>query len=319
MTNRVHIICHPQAGNGQGLKVLQEAIKILDSFQMQFLVYQTDYASHAELLTRQVVLAPHQDYQDYLLVIGGDGTLHEVVEALQTLQLDIPITYLPAGKGNDFAYNYLQGYTLREIIEAMIFQREAQYVPIFHYQEHHQNTQGIILNNLGFGFDAIVNQSTQDLINRLPDFLGNYLIRKKYAYKLSTLLNLTKIPYFHVSLAVDGAPSLQLQDISLIGIMNQPSVGGGMVLHDQVYARNEEIAVVVYQGIDKQAVRDILPRVTKNQNQHQSPHIHLFKGQSIDLQVKSPILGQMDGEVINPLDYDYHVWLGSQAFYLPSN
>ncbi len=38
-----------------------------------------------------------------LVVIGGDGTLHQVVSELQLEQQQIPVAYIPAGSGNDFA------------------------------------------------------------------------------------------------------------------------------------------------------------------------------------------------------------------------
>ena len=38
-----------------------------------------------------------------LVVIGGDGTLHQVVSSLQESEKNIPLGYIPAGSGNDFA------------------------------------------------------------------------------------------------------------------------------------------------------------------------------------------------------------------------
>ncbi len=37
------------------------------------------------------------------MVIGGDGTLHQVVNEFFALGLQLPVSYIPAGSGNDFA------------------------------------------------------------------------------------------------------------------------------------------------------------------------------------------------------------------------
>ncbi|MET3682691.1 diacylglycerol kinase family enzyme [Alkalibacillus flavidus] len=37
---------------------------------------------------------------DCLVVLGGDGTLQEVIHGLKA---DIPIAFIPLGTGNDFA------------------------------------------------------------------------------------------------------------------------------------------------------------------------------------------------------------------------
>lgn len=69
---------------------------------MEYITYLTDYSTHAEVLTEQLVKRDHKKYQGYLMVVGGDGTLHEVVQTLHKNQADIPVTYVPAGTGNDF-------------------------------------------------------------------------------------------------------------------------------------------------------------------------------------------------------------------------
>lgn len=46
-----------------------------------------------------------EDEFDMLAVRGGDGTLHEIVNALMKYELNVPVAYLPAGSTNDYASN----------------------------------------------------------------------------------------------------------------------------------------------------------------------------------------------------------------------
>src|SRR5699024_11954626 len=81
---------------------------------MEYITYLTDYSTHAEVLTEQLVNRGHKEYQDYLVVVGGDGTLHEVVQTLYKNQADIPVTYVPAGTGNDFYRSWQKGLRSEE-------------------------------------------------------------------------------------------------------------------------------------------------------------------------------------------------------------
>ena len=38
-----------------------------------------------------------------LVVLGGDGTLHNVINSLLPYDSTIPLSYIPCGSGNDFA------------------------------------------------------------------------------------------------------------------------------------------------------------------------------------------------------------------------
>ena len=62
------------------------------------------------LLLAQVLLPWDDIYREnsemlypLLVVIGGDGTLHQVVSSPSRIRKNIPLGYIPAGSGNDFA------------------------------------------------------------------------------------------------------------------------------------------------------------------------------------------------------------------------
>lgn len=61
-------------------------------------------------------LAKHSDEKyDMIVVSGGDGTLHEIVNAVMKLGIDSKIGYLPSGSTNDYAKNL--GITQRNSVE----------------------------------------------------------------------------------------------------------------------------------------------------------------------------------------------------------
>ena len=48
----------------------------------------------------------------FVLAAGGDGTIHEVINAMMTCQLDLPVGIFPTGTSNDFARHLRMPYNI---------------------------------------------------------------------------------------------------------------------------------------------------------------------------------------------------------------
>ncbi|MBZ6526572.1 hypothetical protein HYQ40_02195 [Aerococcaceae bacterium DSM 111021] len=313
MTNRVHIICHPEAGGGNGKIVLKKLHAELDSFQMEYITYLTDYSTHAEILTEQLVNRGHKEYDSYLMVVGGDGTLHEVVQSLLKNNKLIPVTFIPAGTGNDFYRNWQKNHSIREIIETMLFSDSPVSIPIFTYKNLITERQGLILNNMGYGFDAEANFRAQNLLDN--SFLNKFGLRK-LSYLIGLLVSLPNIRHFDVSGEIDNH-QFHYNDVSLATIMNSPTLGGGINIDQLTKPENNEIALVIYHEIKWSSIFDILAKVLVTNKTYESKNIDRFTGQNLRLSITDPIRGHVDGEVIPEMPVNIEVTLSSYPFYLP--
>jgi diacylglycerol kinase (ATP) len=97
MIMRYAILTNPASGRlskASKRKALAIAAKILDAE-----VHGLDIKTREELALCAKDLAHHEDV---LVVAGGDGTVSDVINAVDTTQ--IPIAYLPLGSGNALAY-----------------------------------------------------------------------------------------------------------------------------------------------------------------------------------------------------------------------
>ncbi|WP_422136127.1 diacylglycerol/lipid kinase family protein [Endozoicomonas sp. ALD040] len=114
-------IVNPASNNGKGWRVwdrIEEAVdqhytavgsqdQAAAALQATYNVFFTEHAGHATELAMQAYLDWQQgqhDQEDQLLIVavGGDGTVHEVVQGLEG-QPQVVIGVIPAGKGNDIA------------------------------------------------------------------------------------------------------------------------------------------------------------------------------------------------------------------------
>jgi sphingosine kinase len=101
---RVFLIVNPRSGKRRGLAVLEQVKPVFAAADMKLDVRITEQSGHARQLVRDCNLAGY----DGLCLIGGDGTVHEVVNGLieQAESASIPLGLIPAGTGNDVAKQF---------------------------------------------------------------------------------------------------------------------------------------------------------------------------------------------------------------------
>lgn len=100
---RVGAVVNPHAGDGDAAKLFAE---LADRFP--------DATVEADITTGPadvpVATRRRAEWADLLVVIGGDGTLREAVEALVEVDADTALFVVPAGRGNS-SYRHLYGRT----------------------------------------------------------------------------------------------------------------------------------------------------------------------------------------------------------------
>lgn len=94
-----YFIVNPGSRTGEGRKIWQETEAILTEKRISYEVHFTDHKYHASELTR-ALCAKGEPFT--LVVLGGDGTLNEVLQGITEPSL-VTLGYIPTGSGNDFA------------------------------------------------------------------------------------------------------------------------------------------------------------------------------------------------------------------------
>ena len=93
-----HIITNPVAGKKRALKNLAVVEKALTARCLPFEVH----TSKAERDATEIVKTLTKNGETHLIVLGGDGTLHEVLNGIDDIQ-KVRLGLVPSGTGNDFA------------------------------------------------------------------------------------------------------------------------------------------------------------------------------------------------------------------------
>lgn len=98
MTARIHAIVNPNAGGGYSSNVWPKVKNLLSKYELTYSI--TEKHGDAELFAKKAI----EDGNEFIAVVGGDGTLNEVVQPCAGK--DITIIPVSAGTGSDFVRNF---------------------------------------------------------------------------------------------------------------------------------------------------------------------------------------------------------------------
>ena len=150
-------IVNPVAGGGRGLDAFPHISKLLRDNGIPCEPVFTEHKCHATELTVEAVTAGYRR----IIVIGGDGTLHEVVNGLFIQQCvrpdEISLAVIAVGTGNDwirmFGITENFGDAIRAIREEHTFLQDVCCVK---YVESQFEQTRYMANVAGIGLDAYV-------------------------------------------------------------------------------------------------------------------------------------------------------------------
>ena len=100
------LIANPRAGRGQVEAALPQVERVLRDEGLGYRIVRTTHPGHATEAARQALLAGER----YLVAVGGDGTVHEVVNGMlrdgRPLVPDAVLGVVAAGSGCDFVRSF---------------------------------------------------------------------------------------------------------------------------------------------------------------------------------------------------------------------
>lgn len=155
MPQQWFVIVNPTSGNGASKKQWPIIYKELNKHSFQFEYAFTEHKNHAVELVKKAIKNGYKQ----LICVGGDGTLHSIVNGLLRLNISnisaIKIGVIPIGTGNDWIKTYHISKDYKKAIEVL----KASFTTTQDIGKIHiQNTnKTIYFNNLaGIGFDGYV-------------------------------------------------------------------------------------------------------------------------------------------------------------------
>ena len=93
-----YFIINPASQSGRGYKIWKKIEQRLVRDGVEYQAYLTEYAGQATEYARK--LTSHCKEARVIVVVGGDGTMNEVVDGIVSCDM-VTLGYIPVGTGSD--------------------------------------------------------------------------------------------------------------------------------------------------------------------------------------------------------------------------
>lgn len=302
------IIINEMAGHGLARK---RGTRLLEALTIPYTVEYTTHIGHGTEIAQSYV---HKKEDLLMIVVGGDGTIHEVIKGIVGSERII-IGVVSGGSGNDFGRAFpifKNAKQIEQYIQSKTSLSMKQDIGIV------QSSLGeeCFMNNSGYGLDAAVtygvNQSTvKNNLNKIG--LG------KLAYLFILMRELIKFKPFDVTVVSNGEKRT-FSNSYLVVASNQPYFGGGMKISPKSAMNDGLIELTIVHNISKLRLVAILGTVFFGKHTKFKVVEQLISDE-FEVTVDADVIGHADGEFIGkaPIDDAIYFKVSKEAWKIATN
>jgi diacylglycerol kinase (ATP) len=247
MQRKIKIILNPMADMGNAWRVARDLRSITEEHGGVDWSG-TVYPGHAIQLAKQ---AGSEGY-DLVIAMGGDGTVHEVMNGLMQVPEDKrPILgVVPVGSGNDFAHGINASTTPTEALKRAIH-GEPSSVDLGLMTDEH-GRQEYFDNTLGIGFGATVTIRS----HQLP------LVRGFLMY-LTAVLQTIILDHNPITMQIQSDNESWEQKVIYLVLCNGPREGGGFLIAPDAKFDDGIFHYAMITDVSRPMMLRIVPEVMK--------------------------------------------------------
>jgi len=288
------IFINPASAGGKAIAFRDEITSELDRLGIDHDIHMT---KSLEDLVETIKKKIDSEYSNFIAV-GGDGTLHHMVNTLAGSNKNLGI--IPMGSGNDIAINLGIPSDIKKCCR-IIKQQNIGNLDLGLINDKHY-----YLCIAGSGFDSEVN----DLANNT-----RYPIKgpSKYTYSVYKTLLTFQSKEFTVTSNGD--------DRNIYGMMiacaNLPSYGGGMKIAPDASATDGLFDICIIKKMSKLHFIKVFPKVFEGKHTD-DPNVEIFRTKEMKLESNYDFSVFADGEYICKLPAVFKIAPGKLNFLLPS-
>ena len=280
---KVIFIINPNANMGQAWRQAADLRPIMQEFGGADWAGSV-YPTHAIELAKKAV----KDKYDLVIAGGGDGTVHEVVNAIMSFpKEDRPaLGVLPLGSGNDFSYSVNMDPDPAKALK-QIFTGEERWVDIGEVQDDRGRTE-FFDNTVGIGFDAIVTIHSHKMV----------LVRGFLMYILAVLKTIFRNHHpIGQNVTMDGDRNWQ-EDVLMLTLCNGGREGGGFHLYPEAKNGDGVFHYVTVPNVSRMMMLRFLP-MFMNGTHLKHPKVKFGDFRDMVVESDSAMFIHIDGEVFS--------------------
>ena len=280
MPHKVKIILNPVADMGNAWKMANDLRPIITEHGDADWSG-TVYPTHATELARQ---AGEQGYER-IIAIGGDGTVHEVVNGIMQLSREQrpALGVVPVGSGNDFAHAL--GIPLQsDRALACALDGKPSSIDLGVMTDDH-GRQEFFDNTLGIGFDAVVTIRS----HRLPVVRG-------FLMYLTAVIQTIVLNHDPALMKMETDGRNWEQSNLLLTLCNGPREGGGFMIAPDAKIDDGLLHYAMIRKVSRLMMFRLVPEVMKGTHGNFEP-VTLGSCTTMKVAADRPMYIHADGEI----------------------
>lgn len=279
-TKKVKLIVNPNADLGRAWRTASDLRSIVEKFGGADWSG-TVYPTHATELARQAAL----DGYSLVVAVGGDGTVHEVINGLMQLPMEQRprLGVVPLGSGNDFsAAAGINSNPFQALNQAL--QGQPRRIDVFKVSDGNGRSE-YCDNTLGIGFDATVTIRSR----RVPVVRG-FLVY--FVAVLQTILLNHEPARLQVRTDLESWDRLML----MLVLCNGGREGGGFAISPEAKIDDGRLQYTGVDRVSRLMMLRLLPEFIRGTHERFKP---VFTGQfkTLELESDRPLYIHADGEI----------------------
>jgi diacylglycerol kinase (ATP) len=280
MPSKIKLILNPTANHGTSVQDAADLRMLMTNHHTDW--SGTEYPGHAIEFARQ---AGEQGY-DMVVALGGDGTVHEVVNGLMQVPKESrpALGIVPLGSGNDFAHTI--GIP-RNPGEALLSAVNGQPHPLDIGSVCDENNRLEYFNNtMGMGFDSLVNMHTRK-ITVIHGFMMYFIALMRTIIRNFDALDI------HIE------TDQKTWDIStlMLGLGNGPREGGGFIITPDAKWDDGLLNYITVHKISRLMMFRLVPEFMKGTQGRFNKIVQMGTCRRMNVTSKQPLYIHCDGEI----------------------
>ncbi len=291
------LIANPRSGNGRG-SALRETVRLLTAAGVDHTVAVTEHAGHATELAERGVT--EQAFR-FVVAVGGDGTVNEVVNGLVDAESGEPrgeqlvLGVVPGGSGCDFLKTWGLDVPLDRLVPRHLVTETVLPLDlgrITYTGRDGEPVRRLFANIAEVGWGADVTRRA----NLLPRFVG------RSRYLLSTLFSTARLDAVEATVRLDHTE--RTEAVTEVVVANGQFFGGGMKVAPRALPDDGTFNVQTWRGGPREVFEN-LPKVRSGEHLASST-VREWQSGTVAVDAASPMLIEADGEVLGttPATFD---------------
>jgi len=298
ISEKIFVLVNPVSANSKTEKEWPNIAEFLKNHNINFHYKKSEYPEHSVAIVRNAIKNGYK----YIMSVGGDGTINEVVNGFFEngilINNEAKLIIFSRGTGSDFIKSLGIGNSKKDIIKIIKNGKEklVDLAKVCYISNEGNKAERYFINisDAGLGGETVAR------VNKSSKFFGGTI-----TYLLGVLKTLYLYKNKKFELIIDGKKVIN-KKINSVMVANGSYFGGGMKIAPEAVVDNGFLNIVVLGDLSKlEIIKNLYKAYTGSHLSHKK--IQSFKGKEVKINSREKVLLNVDGESVGSLPAKFKI------------